>query len=182
MCSRSGTRRTSRRDAWPTLSGTSRLTWQKPIQRRRVFVTLDSLVVDAAKRVAQMGRGAHCAGTPGQPYAGRPVLPIKKQFNVERRRFSCHPRFSRRRPREMCSRSKTRSTLRRDARPSESVRRAKSPLKTAQVAPSGSQEAPKRLRRPQEVEKGRPGGPGEATQTLISIWCLKDCDVTACLC
>ena len=37
MCSRSGTRRTSRRDAWPTLSGTSRLTWQKPIQRRRVF-------------------------------------------------------------------------------------------------------------------------------------------------
>ena len=42
MCSRSGTRRTSRRDAWPTLSGTigavsgtSRPTHQKTIQSQR---------------------------------------------------------------------------------------------------------------------------------------------------
>ena len=56
MCSRSGTRRTSRRDAWPTLSGTSRLTWKKQIQRRRAFSSSTLLNARQEKDAAHVAR------------------------------------------------------------------------------------------------------------------------------
>eukprot|EP00959_Pyramimonas_sp_CCMP1952_P113212 2366360-Pyramimonas_sp.AAC.1 len=44
---------------------------------------MDFLVIDAAKSVAITGRGAHRARTPGPPYAGPPVLPVKKHSHVD---------------------------------------------------------------------------------------------------
>ena len=82
MRSRSGTRRTSRADVWPTLSGTSRPTHQKQYKVNVFLVNIDFLVVDAAKCVAGMGRGAHRARTSVQPKAGGRALPIKTQYKV----------------------------------------------------------------------------------------------------
>ena len=76
MRSRSGTRRTSRADVWPTLSGASRPTCQN--HATSIFpANIDFLLVYATKCVAEVGRGAHRGRTPGQPLAGRPVLPVK---------------------------------------------------------------------------------------------------------
>ena len=89
MCSRSGTRRTSRRDAWPTLSGTigavsgtSRPTHQKQYKVNVFLLNIDFLVVGAAKCVAGMGRGAHRARTFGRTLVGGPALPVKKHYKV----------------------------------------------------------------------------------------------------
>ena len=77
-CSRNGTRRTSRADVGPTGRGTSRPTRQNQY-KVIVFllVNIDFLLVDAAKCVAGVGRGAHRARTSGQPQAGPRVLPDK---------------------------------------------------------------------------------------------------------
>ena len=68
--------------AWVTVSGWSRPTHQKQYKVNVFLLNIVFLVVDAAKSVAGMGRGAPRARTSGQPDAGPRVLPVKKQYKV----------------------------------------------------------------------------------------------------
>ena len=64
--------------AWVTVSGWSRPTHQKNNTKSTLFLlNIVFLVVDAAKSVAGMGRGAPRARMSGQPDAGPRVLPVK---------------------------------------------------------------------------------------------------------
>eukprot|EP00959_Pyramimonas_sp_CCMP1952_P391470 8203701-Pyramimonas_sp.AAC.1 len=73
---------------------------------------MDFLVVDAENSVAIMGRGAHGARTPGQPYAGPPSYRPK---NIKTSTFFCQHALSPRQRRESRSGNGTRRTSRGDA-------------------------------------------------------------------